>query len=179
MTAGMADILVERRWQQPMTNAGMQALFKRSADCLPIHRVDWQCSLLSADGCALTCHFVAPDAESVRLALRHAGSNPDSAWLGTVHDAPGVAGDSLTEANVLVSRRFDEPAVLADIQAIEDGASACLETHRVRFIRTYFSIDRRRMLCLYQAPDAESVRIAQREARMPVEKVWAFRRYGP
>jgi len=30
------------------------------------------------------------------------------------------------------------------------------------------------MICLYHAPDAESVRLAQRQAGMPLERVWAF-----
>ena len=34
-------------------------------------------------------------------------------------------------------------------------------------------------MCLYSAPDAESVREAQREARMPVEGVWACQHYTP
>ena len=34
-------------------------------------------------------------------------------------------------------------------------------------------------MCLYRAPDAESVRIAQREAGMPVERVWSFRQFRP
>ncbi|KPJ80351.1 MAG: hypothetical protein AMJ58_08895 [Gammaproteobacteria bacterium SG8_30] len=68
---------------------------------------------------------------------------------------------------------------MADIQAIEDAGAGCLENHRVRFVRTYFSADRRRMMCLYRAPDAESVRIAQREAGMPVERVWSFRQFRP
>jgi hypothetical protein len=35
------------------------------------------------------------------------------------------------------------------------------------------------MLCLYQSPDAESVRAAQREAGLPVDRVWAFDRIAP
>ena len=80
---------------------------------------------------------------------------------------------------MLVSRSFDRPADFAEIQAIEDAGAGCLEIHRVRFVRTYFSTDQRRMLCLYAAPDAESVRIAQREAGMPVDRVWAFRQFRP
>jgi hypothetical protein len=30
-----------------------------------------------------------------------------------------------------------------------------------------------RMLCLYEAPDAESVRLANREASLPFDRVWA------
>ena len=53
-----------------------------------------------------------------------------------------------------------------------------MELHRVTFLRTFFSLDCRRMLCLYQAPDAESVRLAQRQAGMPLERVWACRHYN-
>jgi len=30
------------------------------------------------------------------------------------------------------------------------------------------------MICMYHAPDAESVRLAQRQAGMPIDDVWAF-----
>lgn len=173
----MTDVLVERRWEPPLAAADIQALIATSGGCLAAHRCDWRGSLLSADGHELVCHFSAPDAESVRMALHEAGSPRASVWPATIHDAPGCTDAAATQANVLVSRRFDQPAVFAEIQALEDAGAGCLETHRVRFMRTFFSKDRRRMICLYRAPDAESVRIAQREAGMPVERVWAFRRF--
>ena len=144
-----------------------------------MHRVAWQGSMMSTDGRELACHFAAPDAESARIALRKAGADTRRLWPGTVHDAPKVSRAEILAANVAVSRRFEAAIEFEAIQALEDAAAACLTLHRVDFLRSYFAIDRRRMLCLYRAPDAESVRIAQHEARMPVEKVWAFRRYGP
>lgn len=78
---------------------------------------------------------------------------------------------------VVVERRFDEPVELADIQAIEDRGAWCLEAHKVRFLSTYFSTDRKRMICLYEAPDAESVRLAQTKAGMPFERVWTSKVY--
>jgi len=175
----MNDILVERHWDRPLTDADIQAMLESTGGCLAAHRCGWHGSLLSADGHELFCHFTGPDAESVRIALHEAGSPRGSVWTGTVHDAPGATESALVQANVLVSRRFGEPAVLAEIQAIEDAGGGCLEAHRVRFVRTFFSSDRRRMVCLYHAPDAESVRMAQREAGMPVERVWAFRQFRP
>jgi hypothetical protein len=91
-----------------------------------------------------------------------------------VHEAP-VRGTP----NVLVERSFADPVALADVQALEDANQWCLDVREVRFVRTYFSRDRRRMLCLYQSPDAESVRAAQREAGLPVDRVWAFDRIAP
>lgn len=173
----MTEVLLERHWEIPLSAADIQTLIETSGGCLAAHRCDWRGSLLSADGHELLCHFSAPDAESVRIAMQEAGSPHGSVWAGTIHDAPGLTDAALTQANVLVTRRFAEPAVFADIQALEEAGAGCLDTHRVRFVRTYFSKDCRRMICLYRAPDAESVRIAQREAGMPVERVWAFRRF--
>ncbi|MDH4256471.1 MAG: DUF4242 domain-containing protein, partial [Gammaproteobacteria bacterium] len=156
-----------------------QSLFETAGGCLETHRCVWQGSLLSVDGRELFCHFTAPDAESVRIAMLQAGSPRGLAWPGTIHDAPEFNEALLAKANVVVARRFDEPADIAAVQAIEDAGAGCLQVHRVRFVRTFFSADRRRMMCLYHAPDAESVRIAQREAGMPVERVWPFRQYRP
>jgi hypothetical protein len=45
----------------------------------------------------------------------------------------------------------------------------------VRFLRSYFSRDRRRMICLYDAPNAEAVRFAQEKAGVPFEVAWTSR----
>jgi hypothetical protein len=111
--------------------------------------------------------------------LRQLGADLRVHWPGTVHEAPGRPREEILDANVMVSRSFSEPVAIEDLQAIEDDNSHCLETHRVRFMRSFFSTDRKRMACLYAAPDAESVRIAQRQATMPFDSVWAFRRLSP
>jgi hypothetical protein len=108
------------------------------------------------------------------MALRKAKTDARVLWAGTVHEAREPA-----TANVLVERKFESPVKLEEIQSLEDAGSWCLRTHRVKFARTFFSADRKRMLCLYEAPDAEAVRLAQREAGMPFDRVWAFERIGP
>lgn len=179
MTGNKSDIFLERHWDPPLTDADFWQMVAEGADCMQMHRVGWESSLMSTDGRRLVCHFHAPDAESARIALRQLGVDLSVMWAGTVHDAPGVTASEVTGANVAVTRCFEAPVALDEIQATEDGASHCLETHRVHFVRSCFSTDRRRMICLYRAPDAESVRMAQREAQMPVDSVWAFRRYAP
>ena len=174
----MSDILVERHWDQALSDSDMHTMLGSAADCLGIHRVDWHGSRLSADGHELLCHFSAADAESVRIALNQAGSPRGQVWAGTVHDAPGITDDELARANVLVSRKFEEPVAFEDVQATEHASASCLLTHRVQRVRTYLSADRRRMVSLYQAPDAESVRLALQAASIPVERVWAFRRFS-
>jgi len=39
-------------------------------------------------------------------------------------------------------------------------------------MRTYVSADRSRGLCVFEAPDAESVRIAHRSANVDFDRVW-------
>jgi len=167
-------LVLERSFDSPMTRDDVIGLASTTSWCFEMYRVDWHGSLLAADGQTLVCVFSAADQESVRQALRKAEADTRRLWPGTVHTAP-----TTPKPNVLVERSFPEPVDLNDIQALEDANQWCLDVRNVRFVRTYFSQDRRRMLCLYSAPDAESLREAQREARMPTDRIWAFNRIGP
>jgi hypothetical protein len=175
----MTELILERTFDPAFTPGEVVELAADSADCFGMHRVAWEASYLSADGHKMVCHFRAPDMESVRIALRQIGSDLSVFWKGSVHDAPGIDASEIGKANVLVERSFDDGVVLQDIQDIEDAGIRCLEIRDVQFLRTFFSADRKRMICLYEAPDAESVRQAQREAGAPFDKAWAFARYGP
>ncbi|MBS9402288.1 DUF4242 domain-containing protein [Halomonas sp. TRM85114] len=194
----MIDVCLERRFATPLTTKFVLAVSQGALSCYRPHSLIWRGSLLANDGRRMFCHFQAPDAESARTALQQAGADTRIFWLATIHDAPAMSRQrprrkrdatatcdiapcdtpplpaNVLVANVLVERTFDEPVVLARIQAREDDEAACLQHHRVRFVRTFFARNRRRMICLYQAPDAESVRLAQRQAGIPFERVWAF-----
>jgi hypothetical protein len=168
----MTDMILERTFDSAITGDDALKMALSSEGCFSLYRVDWNQSFLDNDGRRMLCWFTAPDAESVRQAMRQL-EVPEAIWPGSVHDSATVDGPPWQQANVLVERSWEEPVELADIQAIEDAGAHCLETHRVKFSRTFFSLDRKRMICLYQAPDAESVRLAQRQAGMPVDAVWA------
>jgi len=175
----MTYLFLERQFESPLTPADVLAMAAAAAGCFGIHRVNWHLSLLSNDGRRMVCSFSAPDAESARIAMRKSAIDSTILWRGNIHDGPGIGAPDVLHANVLVERRFDAPVELQQIQAIEDAGWRCLETRRVRFLRTFFSTDRKRMLCLYAAPDAESVRQAQREAGVPMSDAWPFRLLGP
>jgi Protein of unknown function (DUF4242) len=74
---------------------------------------------------------------------------------------------------VVVERRFATPISDADLTAFAERQQDCLESHRVTYRRSLLSLDRRRMICEYDAPDTESVRRVQHEAAGPFESVWA------
>jgi len=175
----MTEVFLERDFDPGLTAEDVWDMVRETGHCFQMHGALWHGSLLAADGRHMLCHFSSPDAESVRIALRQSGTQPGPVWAGTVHEAPKLPEADPGYSNVAVTRSWTEPVQLADIQAIENAGAWCLDAHGVQFVRTFFAADRRRMVCLYRAPDAESVRLAQVQAGMPVEHIWTFRPLGP
>jgi uncharacterized protein DUF4242 len=175
----MTDVFVERHWSRPLTEADMQAMMVAADGCLGIHRLTWCGSLLSTDGRDMFCHFRGPDAESVRIAMKLAGGSPGIVWACRVQDAPGIDEADLARVNVVARHRFDAPAEFFAPALREDVGPGGIQLHGARQVRSYLSVDRLRMICLYQAPDVESVRTAQHHAHLPADDLWAVRRYAP
>jgi hypothetical protein len=175
----MTEVLVERHAERPLNDADLAQMREDAEKCSSIHRVKRHSTLLSADGRELICHFSSPDLESVRLAIKSQRPLPAEVWACSVRDAAGLTAGELVQANVLASWRLTAPVALEELAAIDASAAVCLHNHRVRLLRTFVSNDRRRVLGLFQAADAESVRLALREAEPPVECVWAFRQFLP
>ncbi len=164
----MDHIYLERQFEPYIDLPYFRGMARRGMSCFSLYRVQWLESLMATDGSRLLCHFQAPDTESVRMISRDDRNKTVSAWRGSLHDAR----DDL-RPNVVVERSWSEPVELQDLQARENEHDWCLETHQVNFVRTFFRADQKRMLCLYAAPDAESVRLAQQQAGMPMDRVWA------
>lgn len=175
----MTDVFLERTFDPPVGRQDVIDMALQGMECFMLHRVDWVCSMLAADGKRMVCWFRGPDVESARTALRQVGAEVEVLWRGTVYEPADPPVHDPGAAQVLVQRRFDEPVTLESVQAMEEANGWCLEVHNVRFLRTFFSRDGTRMLCLYQAPDAESVRLAQRQAGLPLESVWPYRYVHP
>ena len=170
----MTHLILERVFEPPLTLADVHERAQTSGWCFDLHRVGWHESFLGNGGRTLVCSFDAPDAESARIALRTSGADTRRLWTASVHEPSPAA-----TPNVLVERSFAEPIKFERAHALEEAKGWCLEQHRVRWVRSYVASDGRRTLCLYQAPDAESVRLAQHEAGLPVDAVWSFERAGP
>jgi hypothetical protein len=174
----MPELFVERTFESPLTPDDVLATATDARSCFQLHRVDWRVSLLAAGGRKMVCRFHAPDAESLRIALRASGAPARRLWPGTVHDGPNLSAADQASANVAIERSFEVPVAVEEIQAAEENGW-CAQAYNVTFLRTYVSSDRKRMICLYRAPDAEAVRMAQRYMKMPVEAIWAFTAVRP
>jgi len=75
--------------------------------------------------------------------------------------------------HVIVERSFKTPPTEAELKAVEARMAPCLDIYNVRWIRSYWSADRLRMICEYDAADVASVRNVQREADARFERAWA------
>lgn len=73
---------------------------------------------------------------------------------------------------IVVERTFDHPPSDEDLTAAGMREKPCLDVYRVAWRRSLMSTDRLRMVCEYEAPDAESVRKVQREAGNGFDRVW-------
>ena len=75
--------------------------------------------------------------------------------------------------HVIVERNFETPLTQVELQAVEARMAPCLDLYNVRWIRSYWSADRKRMICEYDAADVASVRNVQREAAAKFDHAWA------
>jgi len=81
--------------------------------------------------------------------------------------------DHLAMPRVIVERTFEAPLTQQELKATEARMAPCLDLYNVRWIRSYWSADRCRMVCEYDAADVASVRNVQREAEAKFDKAWA------
>jgi hypothetical protein len=90
----MARVVVEQAFTEPLTDE-RYAQFSRQLDpCLEVRDGTWRRSALSKDKLRLVCEFEAPDAESVREALRLAKIPYERVWAADVYaveDYPEMA----------------------------------------------------------------------------------------
>lgn len=76
-------------------------------------------------------------------------------------------------ARVMVEYLFTEPFTDERYAAAAKKLDPCLEVRNGAWRRSMLSRDRLRMVCEFEAPDAESVREACRLAGLSFERVWA------
>jgi len=116
-----------------------------TAGCFGLHKVEWLESLVGIEDGRLICHFRAPDAEAVRVALRNNGTEFDAVWAGTVHGAKDFSA-----GNFIVEYRFAKPATRDAEELLETLGEDCLASHQFKLNRAIISRDQTRVICLCQ-----------------------------
>lgn len=78
-------------------------------------------------------------------------------------------------ALVVVEKNYEEPITEAFWEDSDRILKPCLDVRDVRWLRSLVSADGRRTVCLFEGPDAESVREAYRSAGLAFERVYPVR----
>lgn len=74
---------------------------------------------------------------------------------------------------ILVLEQTFETAVTAqDLRDAAQRLDKCLAAHGARWMRSYLSKDRMRMICEFEAGDAEQIRESARNAGVPFDRCW-------
>ncbi len=90
----MARVMVEQVFTEPLTDERYAQQSKQLDPCLEVRSGMWRRSSLSKDKLRLVCEFEAPDAESVREALRMSMIPYERVWAAdvfAVEDYPDMA----------------------------------------------------------------------------------------
>jgi hypothetical protein len=75
-------------------------------------------------------------------------------------------------SRIVVERSFETPQTDADMKIVADRERPCLAAYDAMWKRSLISADRKRMVCEYEAADAETMRRIQRETGAQFERVW-------
>ncbi len=76
-------------------------------------------------------------------------------------------------AVLVLEQTFDEPMTPEQLNLSAKRLDRCLEAHGARWMRSYISKDRKRMICEFEAADAEHVRESARSAGVPFDRCWS------
>ena len=73
---------------------------------------------------------------------------------------------------IVVERIFEIPQTDEQMKAVADRERPCLASYHAVWRRSLISVDRKRMICEYEAADAETMRRIEREAGAQFERIW-------
>lgn len=115
----------------------------------------------------LLCHWRASDPATLRGVLETSGLGQAEAWPAVVLDlTPGLP------ATVVVEDTRTDGGPIRSVFPY-DRLAPSLITRQVTPVRVAVSLDGRRLLAFYHAPDAEAVRAAQAHGSVCPGRVWA------
>ena len=79
---------------------------------------------------------------------------------------------------LVLEQSFETPVTAEELNAAASRVDPCLEAYGARWMRSYLSKDRKRMICEFEAPDAEAVRSSYRSAGLTFDNCWVADTYS-
>jgi uncharacterized protein DUF4242 len=168
----MALVVVERTFEYPVQFKDIHAIDGSGSWCRSSQGLRFLKTLFSRDRLRMLCLYEAPDVETVRVAEGQARTTFDRAWTCSQLQI-GSPGDPSSAAEyVVVERRFPQPVTPEFFANALREKGWCLDLHRTEYVEGYLATDGLQAVCVFRAPDAESVRLANNQAGVPYAKIW-------
>ena len=80
---------------------------------------------------------------------------------------------------VIVERAYDQPFTEERGASMVRRFGPCFSMRRIRRLQSFISKDGMRTLCIYEAPDASSVRDVHDREGIPYVRIWSVDMLGP
>lgn len=79
---------------------------------------------------------------------------------------------------LIVEQTFEIPLTDEEHGRLGQRLDKCLQAYGAQWVRSYLSTDRWRMVCEFEAPDAEAVRTSYHSAGVRFDRVWTAEVYS-
>ncbi|MBW4618890.1 MAG: DUF4242 domain-containing protein [Cyanosarcina radialis HA8281-LM2] len=168
----MTIAIVETLSDFPLNPEEPNDISLRVLDCLAERHATWRYSLLSSDRHRMICTFDAPDAESVRESYRKGGAGFSRIWAGELLKPEGLQPERHPSLLVVIEGTYP-PIGEEELNEVSSKMLSCYTQQGIEWIQSYLSLDRTRLICELNAPDAESVREAQYRVGVAFDRVWS------
>lgn len=167
---GMVDVFAEWTENAPINRCGIPE--GEAAGCSELFKVRWQESFVAEGGRRLVCHFIAPDAEAVRMTLRCANVRVEAVWSGSVH-----AWISTGEADSRCGT-FLPPLPAGTPSAPEPARAASIAPDELVLTSVIISSDGTRVIGVCDAGEG-GASLMPRATEATQKQVWRCRRFAP
>ncbi len=165
-----ASVFVEWRAQPGLKVRDMQGLLECGRMCCDLYHVHLQECLFNKTGSRHICRFSAPDAESVRNALRAVEVEADSIWAGRVYE-----WQKQLSANVVIESKLNRQRRKSMSDTLHEIDNELGRQYGLQLARAMVSLDDKRAVFLCYAPSREAIDRAVAQMETKGSMVWSCR----
>ena len=168
---GPASVFVEWRADPGLGEREMRDLLQCGSMCCDLYHVHLQECFFSETGSRQLCQFLAPDAESVRSALRTVRGKPDSIWTGRVYERR-----KQLSGNFIVEQQLNRQRRRFSVDMLDELGQEWGRQYRLELARAMISLDGKRAVFVCSAADADSIDRAVTQLTSTEAMAWPCRR---
>jgi hypothetical protein len=169
----MVLVIVETLADSPLILEKLNDPHNSVLACLAERNAIWRYSLLSSDRLRMICTFEAPDAESVRESYRKGGGFFSRVWSGELIQPEGEPRQRNEATLKIFEGTYPDGFTQAEWDEATRHVLPCYAERGVEWVQSYVSLDRTRLVCELNAPDAEVIRESHRKFGIPFDLVWS------